>query len=182
MIYPFLILFFLFLIVIFYYNRLVRAKNMVQEAWSGIDVQLKRRYNLIPNLTETVQAYAKHEKGLLEEVARIRTQCMQAKEVGEQSRAENALTQSLKSIFALAEAYPELKANQNFMELQKNLVEIEDQIQLARRYYNGSARDYNIQVESFPGLIFAKFFSFKSREYFEIELATQREVPQVKFS
>jgi LemA protein len=168
--------------LIFLFNRLVRSKNLVKEGWSGIDVQLRRRYNLIPNLVETVKGYAKHEKGVLEEVVKLRSQCIDAKKMGEQAQAENALTQALKGLFALAEAYPDLKANQNFLDLQKHLTEIEDQIQLARRYYNGTVRNFNIQIESFPSNLVAQIFNFKQAEFFEIEVATQREVPQVDFS
>lgn len=168
--------------LILLYNRLVRSKNLVKEGWSGIDVQLRRRYNLIPNLVETVKGYATHEKGVLEEVVKLRNLCIDAKKIEEQSKAENALTQALRSVFALAEAYPNLKANQNFLDLQTHLTEIEDQIQLARRYYNGTARNYNIQIESFPSNLVANFFSFKPADYFEIEVATQREVPKVDFS
>ncbi len=168
--------------LILIYNRLIRGKNLVRESWSGIDVQLRRRYNLIPNLVETVKGYAKHENQVFENVVKLRNQCIDARKVGEQTQAENALTQALRGVFALAEAYPDLKANQNFLELQKSLSEIEDQIQLSRRYYNGTVRDYNIQVESFPSMLVARLFNFQIAEFFEIELATQREVPQVSFS
>ena len=168
-------------LVVLFYNRLVRDRNLVKESWSGIDVQLRRRYNLIPNLIETVKGYAKHEENVLEDVVKFRNQSIDASKVPEQAQAETGLTKALKSLFALAEAYPDLKANQNFLELQNNLDEIEEQIQLARRYYNGTVRDYNIRVESFPHMIIAKMFNFQPADYFEIELATQREVPEVKF-
>lgn len=168
--------------VILLYNRLVRDRNLVKEAWSGIDVQLRRRYNLIPNLVETVKGYAKHEESVLAEVVKFRNQSIDAGAVKEQAQAEMGLTKALKSLFALAEAYPDLKANQNFLELQKNLDEIEEQIQLARRYYNGTVRDYNTRVESFPHMIIAKMFNFHPADYFEIEAEAERSVPQVSFS
>ncbi len=169
-------------LVVLSYNGLVRQKNLVKEGWSGIDVQLRRRYNLVPNLVETVKGYATHEQKTLEEVVKLRNQCVDASKVEDQKMAENALTQALRGIFALAEAYPDLKANQNFADLQKSLSEIEEQIQLARRYYNGTVRNYNTRVESFPTMMIAKFFNFESADYFEIELATQREAPEVRFS
>lgn len=169
-------------LVVALYNRLVRDRNLVKESWSGIDVQLRRRYNLVPNLVETVKGYAKHEKGVLEEVVKFRNQSIAAGEVKEQAQAENGLTRALRGLFALAEAYPDLKANQNFLELQKNLNEIEEQIQLARRYYNGTVRSYNTRVESFPHMIIARMFNFQAADFFEIELDSQREVPEVKFS
>jgi len=162
------------------YNKLVRGKNMMGEAWSGMDVQLKRRYDLVPNLVETVKGYSRHEKTLFEDIANIRTQCISTQEVKEKGTAESGLTKQLKNIFAVAESYPELKANQNFLELQKNLAEIEDQIQYARRYYNGTVRNYNILVESFPSNLIAILSGHKPGDFFEIELATQREAPEVK--
>jgi LemA protein len=168
----------LWLIVIF--NRFIRGKNLIAEAWSGIDVQLKRRYDLIPNLVETVKGYSQHERKLFEDIATIRSQCISTQGVIEKGIAENALTQQLRSLFAVAEAYPDLKANQNFLDLQKNLSGIEDEIQLSRRYYNGTVRDFNILVESFPSNIIASIFQFKRAIFFEIEVATQREVPQIK--
>jgi LemA protein len=172
----------LFTLVILFYNRLVREKNLVREGWSGIDVQLRRRYNLIPNLVETVKGYAKHEKQLLEDVVKFRNQCIDAGKISDQENAENILTRGIRGLFALAEAYPDLKANKNFLELQNSLAEIEDQIQLARRYYNGTVRNYNIRVESFPSMIVAKLFNFVIAEYFEIDLAIQRELPEVQIS
>jgi LemA protein len=163
------------------FNKLVKNRNLVLEGWSGIDVQLKRRYNLIPNLVETVKGYAAHEKGTLEKVVELRNSAAQAQTAGEKAPIENMLTQTLRQLFALAEAYPDLKANQNFMELQGQLSEIEEQIQLARRYYNGTARDMNIMVQSFPSNIIAGSFGFKKADYFEIELATEREAPKVQF-
>lgn len=163
------------------YNRMVRARNMVREAWSGVDVQLKRRYDLIPNLVETVKGYSKHESTVFEDVARIRAQTMSATTPQDKAPSENALSQQIKSLFAVAEAYPDLKASQNFVELQKNLADIEDQIQYARRYYNGSVRDYNILIETFPNNALAGTFGFKPEEFFEVELATERVAPDVEF-
>ena len=166
---------------IIFFNSLIRQKMLMKEAWSGIDVQLKRRRDLIPNVVETVKGYMGYEKGLLKEVTEIRSKIDQAATVKEKGAQENNLSRTLKSIFALAEAYPDLKANNSFLGLQKNLAEIEDQIQLARRYYNGTARNYNIAVQSFPGNIVAGLFHFAPSEFFEIEYATERQVPDVKF-
>jgi LemA protein len=161
------------------YNRMVRARNMVREAWSGIDVQLKRRYDLIPNLVETVKGYTKHESTVFEEIAQTRAQSMTASTPQDKGPSENALSQQLKSLFAVAESYPDLKASQNFIDLQKSLSEIEDQIQYARRYYNGSVRDFNILIQTFPNNTLAGVFGFKPQEFFEIELATERSAPEV---
>jgi LemA protein len=163
------------------YNKLVRNKQMVAEGWSGIDVQLKRRNDLIPNLIETVKGYMGHEKGVLEKVTELRNQSLKAKGVGDQARVEGALGAALGNLFAVAENYPDLKASQNFLELQKNLAEIEDQIQLARRYYNGAARNLNILIASFPSNLVAGHFGFTPVEYFEIEDAAERSVPKVSF-
>ena len=164
------------------YNRLVRLKNMVMEGWSGIDVQLKRRANLIPNLIETVKGYMGHERGVLETVTELRAQTMTGGGApGEQGRIAGALGRSLANLFAVAENYPDLKANQNFMDLQGQLAEIEEQIQLARRYYNGAARNLNIACESFPSVIVARMFAFNLAEFFEIEDAEDRAVPKVSF-
>jgi LemA protein len=169
--------------VIFIYNGLVRARQMAEEAWSGIDVQLKRRADLIPNLIETVKGYAAHEKGTLEEVVKLRNQAQSvpAGDVAGRAQAEGMLSRALGKLFALAEAYPDLKANENFGELQTSLETIESEIQMARRYYNGSARDLNIKVESFPANLVAGPFGFSKREYFEIENEADRAVPTVKF-
>jgi LemA protein len=163
------------------YNRFIRARNILNEAWSGIDVQLKRRHDLIPNIIETVKGYAKHERKVLEEITSLRTRLTSPATVQEKGKLENSFSQALKSIFALAEAYPDLKANQNFIELQNTLSEAEEQIQLSRRYYNGAARDFNTMVESFPTNIIARMFGFSKAEFFEIELAIEREVPKVNF-
>jgi LemA protein len=166
---------------VFMYNRLIRSRNILNEAWSGIDVQLKRRHDLIPNIIETVKGYVKHERKVLEEITNLRSQLTSPATVQEKGQLENSFSQALKSIFALSEAYPDLKANQNFIELQQTLANTEDQIQLARRYYNGAARDYNTMVESFPSNMMARIFGFSKAEFFDIELATEREVPGVKF-
>ena len=166
---------------IFMYNRLIRSRNILNEAWSGIDVQLKRRHDLIPNIIETVKGYVKHERKVLEDITNLRSRLAGPATVQEKGQLENSFSQALKRIFALAEAYPDLKANQNFIELQHTLADAEEQIQLARRYYNGAARDYNIMVESFPDNIMARMFGFSKADFFEIELATEREVPGVKF-
>ena len=173
------------LIVVFIigiYNKLVRLKNMVEEAWSGIDVQLKKRYSLIPNLVNTIKGYATHEKDVFENVAAMRSAGINAKTVAEHNQAENAITQALGRLFAVAENYPELKTNTNFLDLQNQLSAIEHDIQLARRYYNGTARDKNITVESFPSNIVASLFGFEKSEYFEIEDSKERETPTVTFS
>jgi LemA protein len=151
------------------------------EGWSGIDVQLKRRYDLIPNLVETVKGYATHEEGTLAKVVELRNAAGQATTAAEKAPIETALTGMLRQVFALAEAYPDLKANQNFLDLQEQLSEIEEQIQFSRRYYNGAARDMNILVQSFPSNLIANAFNFSAADYFEIELATEREAPKVQF-
>ena len=163
------------------YNGLVRGKNRAKEAWSDIDVQLKRRYNLIPNLIETVKGYAAHERNVLEKVTEARTRAMGARSLEEKAKAENMLTSTLKSLFAVSENYPDLKASQNFLELQKELRDTEDKIQAARRFYNSNVRDLSIKIESFPSNIVAKIFNFKKMELFELEEAAAREVPKVRF-
>ena len=163
------------------YNGFVRKKNMVFEGWSGIDVQLQRRADLIPNLLETVKGYMRHERELLSKVTELRSRSAQTQDITERGRLEGQLGMALANLFAVAEAYPDLKANQNFQDLQKELAEIEDEIQLARRYYNGTVRNYNIQVESFPSNIVAGIFRFKLQAYFEIEDKADRAVPEVKF-
>jgi LemA protein len=171
------------LYLVFIYNGLVRARQMAEEAWSGIDVQLKRRADLIPNLIETVKGYATHEKSTLEEVVELRNkaQAVPAGDVAGRAQAEGLLGQALGRVLALAEAYPDLKANQNFSELQASLETMESEIQMARRYYNGAARDLNVKVESFPSNLVAGQFGFQQREYFEITNEADRAVPAVKF-
>lgn len=171
------------LYLVFVYNGLVKARQITEEAWSGIDVQLKRRADLIPNLIETVKGYAAHEKSTLEEVIamRNRAQAVPAGDVEGRAAAEGALSQALGKLFALAEAYPDLKANENFAELQRSLETIEGEIQMSRRYYNGAARDLNVKVESFPSNLIANAFRFVKAGYFEIVNEADRAVPQVKF-
>jgi LemA protein len=165
------------------YNSLVRLNIQVDNAWSDIDVQLKRRHDLIPNVVETVKGYAAHEKGTLEAVVNARAKAVSVQGAGpaERGQAEGMLTQALRGLFALAEAYPQLRATENFQQLQATLAQIEDAVQNARRYYNAVVRDLNTKVQQFPSNIVAGLFGFKNREFFEIPDAGQREVPQVKF-
>ncbi|MEA3273332.1 MAG: LemA family protein [Patescibacteria group bacterium] len=163
------------------YNGLVKLKNKVEEAWSDIDVQLKRRYNLIPNLLETVKGYATHEKSVFKEVTEARSQAMQASTPADRAKAENGLQGALKSLFAVAESYPELKANENFLDLQKQLAETEDKIQNSRRYYNGNVRDFNTKIQIFPNNLVSPMFGFKKYDFFEIANAKERENVKVKF-
>ncbi len=163
------------------YNKLVTNKNMVAEGWSGIDVQLKRRNDLIPNLIESVKGYMGHERGVLDQVTELRAKSQAAQSVGEKAKAEGAMGAALANLFAVAENYPDLKASQNFLDLQKSLADIEDQVQLARRYYNGAARNFNILIQSFPSNLLASAFHFTTVEYFEIGDAAERAVPKVSF-
>lgn len=167
--------------IILTYNRLITLRNRTKEAWSDIDVQLRRRYDLIPNLVETVKGYAAHEREVLEKVTEARTQAMGAQTVKERGEAENFLSQTLKSLFAVAENYPDLKASTNFLELQRELRDTEDKVQSARRFYNTNVRDLNIKIESFPANIIAELFNFKSVEFFEIEETEVREPVKVRF-
>jgi len=160
------------------FNRLVRSRNLVAEAWAGIDVQLQKRHELVPNLVQTVKGYTAHESGVFEEVASIRGAAQAS--VDERARRETGLSRSLGRLFALAEDYPELKASEGFQQLQQNLVDIENDLQFARRYYNGAVRNNNILVESFPSNLVARLFGFRQAEFFEIELASQRSAPDVK--
>jgi len=166
-------------VTIWAFNRLVRQRNRLREAWSGIDVQLKRRHDLVPALVECVKGYRTHEQTLLLELTRARTTAQTAQGVASAVTAENELTRNLRSVFAVAEAYPDLKATQNFQQLSASLVEIEDHLQFARRYHNGTVRDYNTMVETFPGFVFARLFHFSPAEFFEIETATERATPAV---
>lgn len=165
------------------YNKLVKNRQMVGEGWSGIDVQLKRRANLIPNLMEAVKGYMSHERETLEEVTALRAKAEEAggANPAERGRIEGALSGALGRLFALAENYPDLKASQNFIDFQNSLEEVEDQIQLSRRYYNGAVRNLNVSVESFPSNLVASTFSFEKAEYFELEDDGDRAVPNVKF-
>ena len=168
--------------VIVAYNKFVRLVNRTKEAWADIDVQLKRRYDLIPNLVNTVKGYASHEEGTLTKVTEMRTKAMQGGSIEERGQSENMLTGALKSIFALAENYPDLKANQNFLELQRELSDTENKIQAARRFYNGNVRDLNTGLEVFPGNIIGNIFKFKKQDFFELEeSADAREPVEVKF-
>jgi LemA protein len=170
----------LVILVVGIYNGLVRLKNRTDEAWSDIDVQLKRRYDLIPNLINTVKGYAAHERELFEKVTAARTAAMGATTPAQKEQTENALSGTLKSLFAVAENYPDLKANQNFLELQRELTDTEDKIQAARRFYNTNVRDFNIKIETFPSNIIAGMLNFTKREFFAAEEG-EKDVVEVKF-
>ena len=163
------------------YNNLVRLRNMSKEGWSGIEVQLKRRADLIPNVVEAVKGYMGHERNLLSKVTELRAKSQSAREIGDKSRLEGELSRALANVFAVAEGYPDLKANQNFLDLQSQLGKIEEEIQLARRYYNGTVRELNIKIESFPSNLVAGFFRFTPAEFFEIEDKADQAVPKVTF-
>ncbi len=163
------------------YNGLVRARMACKNAWSQIEVQLKRRYDLIPNIVETVKGYASHEKGALEAVIKARQQCIDVSGVAKQAAAENVLTGALRQLFALSEAYPDLKANQNFAALQEELASTENKISFARQYYNNTVENYNTRLQTFPAVMFAGLFGFTPEEFFELEDAVQREAPKVRF-
>jgi LemA protein len=171
----------LVVIVVGMYNGLVRLKVQCDNAWSDIDVQLKRRYDLIPNLVETVKGYAAHEKGTLEDVVAARNRAMSSQGPAAKAEAEGALTSALRQVFALAEAYPQLRAVESFNQLQATLNQIEDSVQNARRYYNAVVRDLNTKIQQFPSNIIAGMFNFKPREFFEISAPAEREVPKVSF-
>ena len=164
------------------FNQLIRYKMLVREALSGIDVQLKRRHDLIPKIVDVVKGYVQYERTLLEKVTTIRSQASNPLDIKEKGRLENGLSTALKSLFALKEAYPDLKANSNFSNLQATISEIEDQIQMARRYYNGTVRNYNVSIETFPGNLLAGAFKFKPSDFFEIEYSTERKSPDIEFS
>lgn len=168
--------------IIFMYNKLVTLRNSVRSSWSDIDVQLKKRFNLVPALVETVKAYAKHESEVFDKVATARSQAMQSGTPGEKGKSENIFRETLKSLFAVAEAYPELKANENFMSLQKQFKAIEDDIESARRYYNAVVRDYNTSTETFPSVLIASNFGFKPEEFFELDSPEQRQPIRPDFS
>lgn len=168
--------------LIIIYNKLVRLRNTAEQAWSDVEVQLQRRHDLIPNLVETVKGYMTHERETLEAVTKARQMAVQVTgDVAKRAEAENMLTQTLRSLFAVAENYPQLKANENFLDLQQKLAEIEEQIQLARRYYNAVVRDLNNAIDMFPSNIVAKIFHFQHREYFELTEPEAEEAPEVKF-
>lgn len=177
-----IVLVILVLIVVGIYNRLVKLNVRTDEAWSDIEVQLKRRYDLIPNLVETVKGYAKHEKGVFEDVTKARAEALGAKGITDKSKAENQLEGALKSIFAVAEAYPELKANDNFAKLQSDLTDTEDKIQASRRFYNSNVREMNIAIQVFPTNIFANMLGFKKRDLFELKEEAAKEPVKVDFS
>ncbi len=175
-----IVLFGLYLVV--KYNGFITLRNRTEEAWADIDVQLKRRYDLIPNLVNTVKGYATHESTAFEKVTEARAKAMGAQTVAEKGEADNMLTGTLKSLFAIAEAYPELKANTNFLELQRELSDTENKIMASRRFYNGNVRDFNTGVQMFPGNIIAGMFNFKALEFFELEQDSDAKNPvEVKF-
>jgi LemA protein len=167
--------------VIVLYNGLVQLKVRADASWSDIDVQLKRRHDLIPNLVETVKGYAAHEKGTFENIAKARSAAMGATAPADRAQAEGQLTMALKGLFAVAEAYPQLKANENFMGLQKSLADIESDVQNSRRYYNAVVRDYNTRIATFPANLLAGSMGFTPRQFFELDAPAERAVPQVKF-
>ena len=170
------------LYLIFKYNGFVTLRNRAQEAWADIDVQLKRRYDLIPNLVNTVKGYAAHESGVFEKVTEARSRAMQAGTKAEKGEAENALSGTLKSLFAISENYPELKANTNFLELQQELSDTENKIMASRRFYNGNVRDFNTGIQMFPGNLIAGMFKFTKLEFFELEEGDAEKNPvEVKF-
>jgi LemA protein len=164
------------------YNGLVRQKNMVAEAWSGIDAQLKRRADLIPNLVETVKGYAAHERDTFEQLAQLRASVQAGADLATRAQTETAITAALMHLIGVAEAYPELKASENFQQLQSELAETEDQIQLARRYYNGTVRNYNIAIEQFPSNLIAQVGKFSPAAFFQIENDSERQAPNATFS
>ena len=175
----------LVLVVVFWgigvYNGLIRLRNMKDEGWSGIDVQLKRRHDLVGNLVNTVKGYMAHEKEVLEEIAKMRSVAQNASGVAQAAQAEGQLSQALGRLFAVMENYPQLRANENVMQLQNTLTSLEDEIQLARRYYNGTVREYNTRTEVFPASIIARQYGFLKAEFFELDNVAEREVPKVSF-
>ena len=169
----------LYAIVVF--NRLIRQRNLAREGWSGIDVQLKRRSDLVPNLVETVKAYAAHERNVLDDVTSKRASSLAVDAVHDRAAAEQALQGALGRLFAVAEAYPQLKADQNFLKLQQQLAEIEDQLQMARRYYNGTARNLNISIQSFPNSLVAGVLGFREEPFFQLDDRSQAAAPAISF-
>ena len=167
--------------IIFMYNSLVRLVHRTKEAWADIEVQLKRRHDLIPNVVETVKGYASHERDVLENVTKARTSAVSAKSAADQAKAENMLSNTLKTLFAVSENYPDLKANANFLDLQRELADTENKIQASRRFYNANVRDLNIRIEQFPTNLIAGSFGFAKREFFEAETPEEREPVKVKF-
>lgn len=179
MIYFFLVLAVPIAFSVMIYNGLVQLKNKADSAWADIDTQLKRRHDLIPNLVETVKGYSNFEQKTLEEVTKLRSSAIQAKDIKQKESAENMLTETLKGLFAVAENYPDLKANKSFLNLQNTLVEIEEHIQLSRRYYNAVIRDFNTKIEVFPNNLIAKPFKFTRRDFFQLDSEKEREATQV---
>jgi len=171
----------LILWVVFAYNSLVTLENRCEEAWSDIDVQLKRRHNLIPNLVETAKAYASHEKEVFQNVTEARSRAVEAGDVKGQKQAENELTGALKSLFAVSEDYHKLQASENFLELQKELRDTEDKIQAARRFYNNNVKKLNIKTEKFPSNLIASLFGFEQKDLFEVESLSEKETPELQF-
>jgi LemA protein len=163
------------------YNDIIAKRNLMREGWSGVDVQLKRRHDLIPSLLETVKGYMRYERNLLEEIVELRTKVLKTESVREKGALENEISDFISDIFAVVENYPDLKAHTGFLDFQKRLTEAEDELQMARRYYNGTVRNYNTAIESFPGNLVTGLFSFTRAEFFEIEYATERQVPDVRF-
>ncbi|MBK9256402.1 MAG: LemA family protein [Saprospiraceae bacterium] len=181
MLYLLIVLILIGLFLMSSYNKLVSLKNKVLESWSGIDVQLKRRYDLIPNLVNTVKGYAAHESGTLEKVIQARNMAMNAGSTHDKIEAENVLSGTLKSLFALAESYPDLKANASFLDLQNKLADIEENLSNARRYYNALVRDNNTYVDSFPSNLIANAFNFEKFDFFELDSDQERSNPVVQF-
>ncbi|MFZ5516836.1 MAG: LemA family protein [Candidatus Zhuqueibacterota bacterium] len=175
----------LIVLVIFWaisvYNNLVRKKNLVAEGWSGVDVQLKRRTDLVPNLIESVKGYMQHEKNLLTEITTLRTKSIKTDDKDARAQVESSLSRSLTNLFAVAENYPNLKANETFLDLQRQMGEIEDHLQMARRYYNGAVRDFNILIETFPQKLVAQRFQFKQENFFQLDNESERAAPKVQF-
>jgi LemA protein len=168
-----------FAVIGWIYNRLVALKNQLREAWSDVDVQLKRRHNLIPNLVDCVKGYRAHEQSLLESVAQSRSNAQRTPDVPQTSVAENDLSRGIGSLFTIAESYPDLKADKNFRQLSETLIAVENDIQYARRYYNGSVRDFNNLVQTFPSMLVARGFNFTTADFFELQTATDRNAPEV---
>lgn len=181
MIYLLIILGLIVIWLIFMYNSLIQSRNRVDEAWSDIEVQTKRRYDLIPNLVNTVKGYAKHEEGVFTKVTDARAKAMSAPSPTEKLAAENQLSQTIRSLFAVAENYPELKANQNFLQLQSDLTDTEDKIQAARRFYNGNVRDYNTKLQVFPTNMIANMFGFKPKTFFDVDDKAENQPVKVEF-
>lgn len=166
---------------VYIYNRLIRLRNMADEAWSGIDVQLQKRYDLIPNIVKTVSGYAAHEKNLFESITRLRSEGIDADNISQREKADINLSKELGNLFVVVENYPELKADKNFLELQKELSKVENDLQRARRYYNGSVRNYNILIEQFPSNLVAGAASHRQKDFFDIKNETEKAIPIINF-